>query len=138
MLVKGKTLKNSFNKTHFLGTCWLTFFKEIIFCKSNSLWQINSSINIGTSGMNYWQKKEKKWFCSTFCLSVILSFCLSVFLSFYLPLTITVPSTMIKNSSPGSPCFMITCPSLKLTASRASATVKRSQWSRFSVKQKLD
>lgn len=43
-------------------------------------------------------------------------------------------SVMIKKSSPGSPCLTISCPSSNCTASRASATVKRSHLSRFSEK----
>lgn len=41
-------------------------------------------------------------------------------------------SKMIKNSSPGSPCTTIFCPSSNWTGSKASATVRRSHLSRDS------
>lgn len=41
-------------------------------------------------------------------------------------------SKMMKNSSPGSPCTTIFCPSSNWTGSKASATVRRSHLSRDS------
>ncbi len=48
------------------------------------------------------------------------------------------PSTMMKKSSPFSPCVVMALPASNCTASSASATVSRSHWSRFSRMDTLD
>ena len=47
------------------------------------------------------------------------------------------PSTMMKKSSPGSPCLTTSAPSSNDVASRASATVSLSHLSRFSRNQRF-